>query len=152
MLHKKFKISQQNVEIKSYRRTTWYQHWINVILSTLIQFWIQSWNNVKFGLTIKVNLLITYNASDNHMLMWKDNLSSTLKQRRQKYVDLTFIFNQISTLNNVNGNCIKKEWQLYLKRDSGTGVFLWILQNFWEQFFYRIRPVAASEQLIAKSC
>ena len=24
-----------------------------------------------------------------------------------------------------------------LKRDSGTGVFLWILRNFWEHLFYR---------------
>ena len=30
--------------------------------------------------------------------------------------------------------------KLYLKRDSGTGVFLWILRNF-----YRTPPVAASE-------
>ena len=27
--------------------------------------------------------------------------------------------------------------QLYLKRDSGTGLFLWILQNFKEHIFYR---------------
>ena len=27
--------------------------------------------------------------------------------------------------------------QLYLKRVSGTGVFLWILRNFWENLFYR---------------
>ena len=26
--------------------------------------------------------------------------------------------------------------QLYWKRDSGTGIFLWILQNFWEQLFF----------------
>ena len=27
--------------------------------------------------------------------------------------------------------------QLYLKKDSDTGIFLWILRNFWEQLFYR---------------
>ena len=30
--------------------------------------------------------------------------------------------------------------QLYQKRDSGTSVFLWILQNFKEQFFYWTPP------------
>ena len=29
-----------------------------------------------------------------------------------------------------------------LKRDSNTGVFMWILQNFYEQLFYRIPLVA----------
>ena len=32
-----------------------------------------------------------------------------------------------------------------LKRDSNTGVFLWILQNLEEQLFYRLPPVAAFE-------
>ena len=27
--------------------------------------------------------------------------------------------------------------QLYLKRDSGTGVFEWVLRNFYEHLFYR---------------
>ena len=27
--------------------------------------------------------------------------------------------------------------QIYLKRDSGTGVFLWIFQNFWEHLFLK---------------
>ena len=27
--------------------------------------------------------------------------------------------------------------QLYQKRDSNTGFFMWILQNFWEYLFYR---------------
>ena len=30
--------------------------------------------------------------------------------------------------------------QLYYKRDSDTGVFLWILRNFWEHLFYRTSP------------
>ena len=30
-------------------------------------------------------------------------------------------------------------FKLYLKRDSGTSVFVWILQNFWEHLFYRTR-------------
>ena len=30
--------------------------------------------------------------------------------------------------------------QLYLKRDSGTGAFLWILRNFQEHVFYRTPP------------
>ena len=34
-----------------------------------------------------------------------------------------------------------------LKRDSNTGVFLWILQTFWEQLFYRTPATAASEGL-----
>ena len=34
--------------------------------------------------------------------------------------------------------------QLYWKRDSATGVFLWTFCNFWEHVFYRTRPVAAS--------
>ena len=35
--------------------------------------------------------------------------------------------------------------------DSGTSVFLWILQNFSENFFYRTPLVAASEICIVKS-
>ena len=39
---------------------------------------------------------------------------------------------------------MKCPW-LYWKRDFGTGVFLWILQNSYEQvFFYRTIPEAAS--------
>ena len=30
------------------------------------------------------------------------------------------------------------------ERDSSTGVFLWILRNFWDQFFYRTPMVTAS--------
>ena len=30
--------------------------------------------------------------------------------------------------------------QLYKKSDSGTGVFLWILRNFWAHPFYRTPP------------
>ena len=36
---------------------------------------------------------------------------------------------------------------LLSKRDLNTGAFLWILWNFWEQFFYRTPPVGASEGL-----
>ena len=41
---------------------------------------------------------------------------------------------------------LKEAWglQLYLKRDSGTGVFQWILRNF-EHLFYRTPLVAVSE-------
>ena len=38
-------------------------------------------------------------------------------------------------------------FKLLLKRDSNTDVFLWILQNFWEQLFYRTSQVAASKGL-----
>ena len=31
-----------------------------------------------------------------------------------------------------------------IKKDSGAGVFLWILQNFWEHIFYRTPPVSDS--------
>ena len=34
--------------------------------------------------------------------------------------------------------------QLYWKRDSGTGVFLWNMRNFYEYLFYRTLLVAAS--------
>ena len=34
--------------------------------------------------------------------------------------------------------------QLLYKRGSGTGVFLWILQNFQEHLFHWTPPVAAS--------
>ena len=42
--------------------------------------------------------------------------------------------------------------QLYLKRDSGTGVFLWNLQNFWEHIFSRTPLVAATEIIISWAC
>ena len=32
-----------------------------------------------------------------------------------------------------------------IKKDSNSDVFLWILRSFWEQLFYRIIPVAATE-------
>ena len=31
-----------------------------------------------------------------------------------------------------------------LKRDPDTGVFLWILRNFWEHLFHKTPPVTAS--------
>ena len=34
----------------------------------------------------------------------------------------------------------------YQKKESGTGLFLWILQNFQNNFFHRTPPVAASEE------
>ena len=47
--------------------------------------------------------------------------------------------------NSQTNNCARVSFlglQLYWKRDSG--VFLWILRNFKEHFFYRATPVAAS--------
>ena len=41
----------------------------------------------------------------------------------------------------------KGDLQLYLKRGSYTGAFLWILRIFLEHFFYRKPPVAASVYL-----
>lgn len=38
--------------------------------------------------------------------------------------------------------------QLYLKRDSDTDIFLWVLRNVEERVFYRTRTVAASETFI----
>ena len=31
-----------------------------------------------------------------------------------------------------------------LKRDSSTGVSLWLMQNFWEQLFWKISPISAN--------
>ena len=38
----------------------------------------------------------------------------------------------LEILQNSQENTCARGLQLYLKIDSGTGVFLWILQNFWE--------------------
>ena len=38
--------------------------------------------------------------------------------------------------------------ELYQERDSGTGVFLWILRNFWERLFLQNAPLAASKRAI----
>ena len=38
-----------------------------------------------------------------------------------------------------------------LKRNSNTGLFLWILRNFEEQLFYRTPPVAASKEELLNS-
>ena len=38
--------------------------------------------------------------------------------------------------------------QLYYKRDSGTGAFLWILQNIYERIFYGTLPVFMEHQLL----
>ena len=38
--------------------------------------------------------------------------------------------------------------QLYLKRDSDTDIFLWVLRNVEERVFYRTGTVAASETFI----
>ena len=38
-------------------------------------------------------------------------------------------------------------YAILLKRDYNTSVFLWILQNVYEQHFYRTPPVAAFEVL-----
>ena len=44
-----------------------------------------------------------------------------------------------------------RDLQLYLKRDSGTGVFLRILRNFQEHFFYRTPLDGASEKSFIES-
>ena len=36
------------------------------------------------------------------------------------------------------------KWMLLRSKDSNTCVFLWILPNFYEQFFHRTPPLAAS--------
>lgn len=51
----------------------------------LIQRWSHCWNNVEFGLTLKMILFITNNASEIIKITHereKDNLISTLKHRR----------------------------------------------------------------------
>ena len=42
--------------------------------------------------------------------------------------------------------------EFYLKRDSCTGVFLWILWNFWEHVYYRTPLLAASDFLCTQYC
>ena len=42
--------------------------------------------------------------------------------------------------------------KLLSKRDSGTGIFLWLLRNFLEHLFYRTRPVAASRKYESDGC
>ena len=71
----------------------------------------------------------------------------------QTRVSVEWLFNEIKTY----FNFVSLKWQarigrsshrrcsinpsksatLFLKKDSGTGVFLLILQNFWEHLFYR---------------
>ena len=46
------------------RQHVTYQRWIDVILSTTILRWNQRWNNIEFGKTLKVILLINHNASE----------------------------------------------------------------------------------------
>ena len=44
---------------------------------------------------------------------------------------------------------VPKEAQLHLKRHSGTGAFLWILQNFYTTPFHRTHLEAAFDLCIA---
>ena len=46
---------------------------------------------------------------------------------------------------------IKLQALCFNKKDSGTGVFLWMLWNFSEHLFQRNLPVAASENKQYKS-
>ena len=42
----------------------------------------------------------------------------------------------------------KPQYTALLRKDSGTGVFLWILRNFKEHFFYRTPPVPTSDERV----
>ena len=51
---------------------------------------------------------------------------------REKHLCQSFFFDKVAD----------QAWKF--EKDSGAGVFLWILRNFLEHFFYRTLPVAAS--------
>ena len=85
------------------------------------------------------------------------------KQNNQKHLQSNFIFNNLATgLQLAKHEILQIFIIVYLfykasrrpatllKRDSNTGVFLWILRNFQEHLFYRKPPVAAAVSVTFK--
>ena len=85
------------------------------------------------------------------------------KHNNQKHLQSNFIFNNLATgLQLAKHEILQIFIIVYLfynasrrpatllKRDSNTGVFLWILRNFQEHLFYRKPPVAAAVSVTFK--
>ena len=74
-------------------------------------------------------------------------LFSILQKQSYRRCSVKKVFLEISQ-NSQENTCARVSFLIKLQAwDSGTGIFLWILQNFLEHLFYRTPPVAASEPM-----
>ena len=84
------------------------------------------------------------------LAVWEENriFKHLQKQPPKVFCDVKKLYLEISQ-NSQENTCIRASFliklqgsglQLYQKRNSGTGVFQWILRNFWEHPFYRTPP------------
>ena len=86
------------------------------VLLTIEQFEITQWNGI-------------INEEGSHReVFYQKGIHITGKHLCQS------LFNKVSGL-----------ISFLIKRDSGTGVFLWILRNFYKHLSYRVHPAAASK-------
>ena len=71
------------------------------------------------------------------MRLFADVLQNKFLKLHSKALKSESLFNKVADL---------KAWRpaTLLKRDSNTGVFLWSLRHFYNTFFYKTLPVAAS--------
>ena len=74
-------------------------------------------------------LLLRILGSSHQRCSLKKGVLENFAKLTEKHLCLSLFFNKPAFL---------------LKRDSATGLFLWILRYFYEHFFYRAPPVAAS--------
>ena len=56
---------------------------------------------------------------------WREYSFKKFAKFIRKHLCQSLFFNKVADLRPV----------IYQKRDSGTGIFLWILRNFWDHFF-----------------
>ena len=109
-------------------------HWISlaswVVSSVMFFIWLQ-------GMTLSYVISNYIFELDSY-----GHVSVIYNQKLPLKCSIKKLFSKIS-LNSQENTCarvsflIKLQLQLYWKRDSGTGVFLWILRNFKEHLLYR---------------
>ena len=88
-------------------------------------------NHKKWTFPLKVSL---QNVKSSHRrCSLQKGILRNFAKLTGKHLCQSLFFNKVAIL-------LKKKPELYLKRDSGTGFFLWIMQNFWEHLSYRTPP------------
>ena len=65
----------------------------------------------------------------------KIHIVSPFRARSSKTIEYYSLWNARRSHRSCSAR--ERDLQFYLKRDSDTGFFLWILENFWEQLFYK---------------
>ena len=111
---------------------------IGAILVPLLSF-VNTFNSLLFSfLTLNKYVLVARKEKLQKQLsgvFFKKGFLKNFAKFAGKHLSQSLFCNKVPSLRSAN----------LLKKDSGTGVFMWILKNFQNTFFYRTPPVVASK-------